>query len=260
MKLYTDPLYYDIAFSWDLESEIGFLKGVFAEHVPFPVERLLEPACGTGRFLRALPAHGIAATGYDLLPEMVAFASGRIAEAGFEAEARAVLGDMRTARFEPCFDAALNSVNSFCYLLEDEDVESHLLATAASLKPGAVYVVHFSMAYEGELPSDLSTWTMGRDGVVVTTSWSIETEDAESGRSVHVSKQEITEGGETRTVIDRHELRVWTDETFRAMVERTGAFRLAGVRGDGFDYDRVPLDRRITGEMGNHYFILQRQA
>ena len=65
-KLYALPEVYDIAFSWDLSEEIGFFKQVFEEHVPFPIQHILEPACGTGRFLRILPAHGFQVTGYDV--------------------------------------------------------------------------------------------------------------------------------------------------------------------------------------------------
>ena len=54
-KLYDLPHIYDIAFSWDLSEEIDFFKLVFETHVDFPVAHILEPACGTGRFLRTLP-------------------------------------------------------------------------------------------------------------------------------------------------------------------------------------------------------------
>jgi SAM-dependent methyltransferase len=258
MEVYDRPLYYDIAFSWDLESEIGFLKEVFEEFVPFPVERVLEPACGSGRFLRALPAHGFHATGYDLNPEMVAFAGDSIARAGVADLAQAVPGDMRSARFDPPFDAALNSVNSFCYLLSDDDVSKHLAAMADSLKPGAVYLLHFSTALPSEEPGEVGTWEMERDGVRVVTHWSIESEDASAGVGVHLSRLEVDERGEREVLEDRHRLRAWTDESFRETVGSTGVFQLVGIRGDGYDYDRVPLETRITGEMGNHYFILQR--
>ena len=56
-KHYDLPEIYDVAFSWDLSEETGFFKRVFETHVPFPVRHILEPSCGTGRFLRTLPAH-----------------------------------------------------------------------------------------------------------------------------------------------------------------------------------------------------------
>jgi len=259
MEIYESPLYYDIAFSWDLMSEIDFLKEVFAEHVPFPVERILEPACGTGRFLRALPAAGYSVVGYDNSPQMVAFSRESVARAGLGRKAQALPGDMRSARFDPPFDAALNSINSFCYLIDDADVEAHLRATADSLRAGAVYVVHFSMALETESPGEVSTWEMERDGVQVVTNWSIKEEDRDRMIGTHRSRMEVDERGDRFVIEDLHDMRLWTDETFRRMIDTAGAFSLVEIRGDGYDYDRVPLDRRITGEMGNHYFVLQRR-
>ena len=73
-KLYDLPQIYDIAFSWDNAQEISFFKTVYETHVPFPVKQILEPACGLGRFLRALPALGFKVTGYDNNPAMVHYA------------------------------------------------------------------------------------------------------------------------------------------------------------------------------------------
>ncbi len=82
--LYRLPLYYDIAFSWDLEPEIDVFERIFERHVPGRVERVLEPACGTGRFLRALPRRGYRVTGYDAEPAMVDYARRSVREAGVD--------------------------------------------------------------------------------------------------------------------------------------------------------------------------------
>jgi len=52
-KLYDLPKYYDVAFSWDISQEIELFRELFMNHVPFGVKKILEPACGTGRFLVA---------------------------------------------------------------------------------------------------------------------------------------------------------------------------------------------------------------
>ena len=80
--LYDLPEYYDVAFSWDLSSEIEFFGQLFAAHVPFEVKRILEPACGTGRFLVALPGRGYRVRGYDVNPRAVAYARRKIAASG----------------------------------------------------------------------------------------------------------------------------------------------------------------------------------
>ena len=78
-ELYNHPEIYDIAFSWNLSEEIRFFKRVFETHVPFSVKHILEPACGTGRMLRALAGAGFRVTGYDDNPAMMQYAKASIA-------------------------------------------------------------------------------------------------------------------------------------------------------------------------------------
>ena len=64
-KLYNRPKYYDIAFSCNTVSEIKLFRKIFKRNVPFQVRSILEPACGSGRFLARLPEYGYHITGYD---------------------------------------------------------------------------------------------------------------------------------------------------------------------------------------------------
>jgi SAM-dependent methyltransferase len=255
-ELYRLPLYYDIAFSWDLTEEIQFFGRVFRAHVPFKVERILEPACGTGRFLVALPRHGYSVTGYDRNPDMLEFARKRLTSVGDPRVATTIEADMETARFERRFDAALNSINSLGYLHTDEAIVTHLRNIGESLRPGGVYVVHIACAGEGERegPSG-GTWEMERDGVTIRTTWDIEREDNDAKLSHQICEMEIDDHGEKRMLIDRHVLRLWFYDDIKELVRRSGALELAAVYGERFD--PIPLDTEITGEMGNLYYILR---
>lgn len=253
--LYSHPLYYDIAFTWDLSPEIAFFGRVFERHVPFPVGRMLEPCCGTGRFLVALPRHGYSVTGYDMNPEMLDYARRRIADVGDPLRARAIWGDMRTARFEREFDAALNSVNSLGYLLSDDEIVTHFSNTGASLRPGGVYIVHISCAWDGEPARDRNRWEMERDGVRVRTRWMIEKEDHEAGLSHQLWTMSIDDGGRCVELQGREALRLWTYDGLRALVESSGALTLAALYSE--DFKPLPLDTRVSGEMGNLYYVLK---
>ncbi len=256
-ELYNLPLYYDVAFSWDLEPEIEFFSRLFREHVPFPVERILEPACGTGRFLVTLPRHGYRMTGYDTSPVMLDHARQRVAEAGTSGDVTLVRAEMETAVFPREFDAALNSINSLGYLLEDDDIVSHFRLTGEALKPGGIYIVHISCAWDGPLHKEGSIWEMERDGVRVKTTWAIESEDRAMRLSHQLCTMEIDDRGEKRVLIDRHRLRLWVYEEFRELVERSGSLELAAIYAEGERHESVPLDAHINGEMGNLYYILR---
>ena len=256
-ELYNLPLYYDIAFSWDIEPEIEFFGQLFREHVPFPVERMLEPACGAGRFLVALPRHGYRVTGYDTSQAMLDYARQRVAEVGTPDAVTLVRAEMESAVFPREFDAALNSINSLGYLLDDDCVVSHFRLTGEALKPGGIYIVHISCAWDGPPDNGRNIWEVERDGVRVKTTWTVESENRETRRSHQLCTMEIDDRGEKRVLIDRHEMRLWVYEEFRELIQRSGTLELAAIYAEGKGRKRVPLDSHINGEMGNLYYILR---
>lgn len=256
-ELYQLPLYYDIAFSWDIEPEIEFFKTLFRDHVPFPVENILEPCCGSGRFLVAMPPHGYRMTGYDISQKMLDYARGRVEEAGLSGSVELLRAEMQTARFERRFDAALNSINSLGHLLEDDDIVSHFRLTGEALKPGGIYIIHISCAYDEPLTGEGSIWEMEREGVKVKTTWRAESEDRDTRRSHQVSTLEIDDHGEKQVLIDRHDLRLWIFEELKEQIERSGTLVLDAVYNESRKHERIPLDSHINGEMGNLYYILK---
>ena len=253
--LYDHPEYYDVAFTWDLGSEIEFFGKVFSECVPFPVRRILEPCCGTGRFLLALPRHGYSVTGYDRSPEMLEYARGRVADLGDPVAARAIEGDMLTTRFEREYDAALNSINSIGYLLSDEDIVTHLRNMGASLRRGGVYVVHIACEWEREPDLEHNSWTMERDGLKVTTTWVIEKDDPVARLSHQLCTMDIDDNGVTSKHTFRETLRLWKHEELKELVARSGGLEYAALYSESFE--PLPADTRVTGEMGNLYHILK---
>jgi SAM-dependent methyltransferase len=251
-ELYKSPEIYDVAFGWDLELELDFLESCWSVHVPGPVKRILEPACGTGRLLEALAKRGYDVAGYDLSAEMVSFASKRLGPLG----GRAYRGDMTSFRPPGRFDAALNLVNSIGYLLTDEDFLAHLDRMAEALRPGGVYVVQFN--YAGE-PPELSTfgpWGNRRGDLSTTITWSVLREDLKHRRSYHHAKITARRGKERIVVEEDHVLRLWTQEDVDRLVERS-PMDLVAVYHDR--YDPFPMDLERTGEYGNLYHVLQRK-
>jgi SAM-dependent methyltransferase len=254
-ELYSLPLYYDIAFTWDLSPELDFFERLYERHVPFDVQRILEPACGTGRFLRVFPTRGYVITGYDRSPDMLAFACERIAEAGLGEMAEAVRGEMTGARYDREFDMALNSINSLGYLLTDEEIVSHFRLTGEALRRGGIYVVHIACALDCEPDPAGDTWTMERDGISVTTTWGVVREDRDTRLSHQLCRMEICDHGRAVTLVEPHVLRLWFYEEFRDLVARSGTLELKAIYSEKFD--EIPLDSHITGEMGNLYYVLK---
>ncbi len=252
--LYSLPLYYDIAFSWNLEPELDVFEGIFERHVPGSVHRILEPACGTGRFLIALPERGYRVTGYDSCPLMVEYARSRMEEAAVT-RADVIEADMVYAPIVPDgYDAALNSINSLGYLLTDREIVAHFRRSGMTLRPGGIYIAHLSCAHEGPLPPG-DTWEFERDGVRVRTTWSVFKEQLSSRRSFQACEMVVDDRGQTVRLWESHVLRLWTPEDIERLAARSGVLELDAVYTERFE--EVPAGTRITGEMGNLYFILK---
>ena len=254
-RLYDLPEVYDIAISWDLSQEIGFFKRVFEGRVPFPVRHILEPACGVGRFLRTLPAHGFQITGYDINPTMLRYAQASIAAAGYKGSVQTLLANMVSADIPGEFDAAFISIKSIGHIHSDDDVVSHMKATGSSLREGGIYIVHLNFAHEGKLPGG-DYWTMECGGISVKTRWRILSEDRESKLSHQIGSFEVERSGRIERFDDRHTLRLWLFSDLEGLVRRSGRFEIAATYGE--EFEELNDMEHMTGELGNVYVILKK--
>ena len=250
--LYDSPEIYDVAFGWDLGMEMDFVESCLRKHVSDPVRRILEPACGTGRVLAALAERGYEVAGYDLNPEMVAFATARLARLG----GKVMRGDMGTFRPPGRYEAAINLVNSIGYLLEDNAVSSHLECVAGALEAGGVYLVQLSYGGEPAEQAAFGPWSNGRAGLETTLTWRVAREDPAARRSYQECRIVARRGNERRVLEESHVLRYWTQEDFDRIVERS-PFELAGLYFDRFE--EHPLETPRTGSDGNLYHVLRRR-
>jgi SAM-dependent methyltransferase len=252
LSLYASPEIYDVAFGWNLSLELDFVDSCLRTHAGDAVVRVLEPACGTGRILAALAARGYEVLGYDRSPEMVAFATAKIARVG----GRVMRGDMATFRPPGTFDAAINLVNSMGYLLEDEAVASHLERVGEAVRPGGVYLVQLS--YGGEPPeqSSFGPWPNARAGLRTELTWRVVREDPVSRRSYQECRITARHGEDVRVIEEEHVLRYWTQQDFDRIVDGS-EFELTAVYFDRFE--EKPLDEARTGLDGNLYHVLRRK-
>ena len=193
---YTDPRVYDVLHAPETPGEVRLLRRVAAKlgcDGAAPV--WLEPACGSGRLLRAAARHGVRGYGFDISAPMIAYArecaakvggkagpkkkagakagaAGAVAKApkffvadmrGFEAAAEAELG-----KALPKADMAFNLINTIRHLGDDRAMLDHFVAVARVLKPGAAYVVGISLCSYGNEFETEDVWTGSRGGLRVT--------------------------------------------------------------------------------------------
>ena len=128
------------------DADLPFLETAFGT----PNGRILDVACGAGRHSIPLARRGYEVTGVDRSASFLDEADRRAAEEQLPIEWHR--GDMRELPWRCCFDGALCFGNSFGYCDRD-GTRAFVRSLAASLKPGAAFVLETGAAAESLLPS-----------------------------------------------------------------------------------------------------------
>ncbi len=255
--LYNFPEYYDIAFSRDLSKDVVFLIKCFWKYAAIEVKNLLEPACGSGIFLAEFPKYGFNIIGYDLSQEMVIYANEKIKKSGFSNKAKAILGDMRYIKFNQNFDAAIVTINSIGYLTSEEEILNHFRNTAQSINKGGLYILEIACACEdikNETKSD-EVWFAERNGIKIESKWYPYKYDFQDKMRYILFSMKVQHNGQFFEYEEEHTLRLWFFNDIKRLVQKAG-FEIKAIYNQ--DYDLIPLNSNITGELGALYYVLMK--
>ncbi|RMH14920.1 MAG: class I SAM-dependent methyltransferase [Planctomycetota bacterium] len=243
--LYADPVIYDILHAPDTDEEVDWLIQV--EQAWSPAQRVprcwLEPACGSGRYLRALRARGIDSVGFDLSDAMIAYARRRAQRLKHRTSEQLFVASMTdfAARVERPITFAFNLINTIRHLESDEAVLEHFEQIASVLAPGARYCVGLSTSLYGfEQPSE-DVWSGSRGACSVTQV--VQYVPPERGRREqvysHLTIRRPT-GEEHRE--SSYTLRTYSRDEWLELIERS-CLKLAAT----LDFDAKQIDPPVLG-------------
>lgn len=164
---------YDLAFSWDTESDARWLL----ERLGRSSRSLLEPGCGSGRLFPALARRGVSLVGVDRSETMLDRARRRMQAEGLPAP-ELVCADMAEFHLGRRVDGAYCPVGTLGYLAAVERTASHLRCVAEHLEPGARYLVQNDLCdlrdHRITPPDKHSQWEFeGPDGPMRCTCFSV---------------------------------------------------------------------------------------
>jgi SAM-dependent methyltransferase len=236
---------YDILCSWDPGQERDFVLGASERFGVGPARRILEPFCGSGRMLRAMPGFAV---GLDRNPHMVRYARSRGSRV-FRADAA------RFAVREAGFDLAFCLIDSFRHLPSEEAARGHLACVARALRPGGVYVLGFDVT--GDLDGDVSNdaWAAERHGVRVEGDVRCLGDRAGRVETMRV-RIDVRRGGRRERIEDFQPMRVYARVDVEALLDAVGAFEIAGAFDRHYDLRR-PVD--WDGLPGSVVLVLRRR-
>jgi len=241
--VYRYPQYYAIGYRWSTEAECNFIEACLKTHGPSGANRLLDIGCGAGRHLLALARRGYELTGIDLSPEMIDFVQDQARQEHLSVTA--AVGDLRHLTVTGTFDAAYCFMDTFRFLLTNDEILAHLRAVADRLTPGGLYLTDFWVPSRwDQIGNEIHQWEQTEGGTTVRVFYLQHPESADPVTQTFEDELvfEVTENGESKTIRGgRTRTRLLMPQEFRALVNASGAFETAGTFGD-FDLSR-PFER-----------------
>jgi len=220
-------------------------------------QRWLEPACGTGRYVRLIAARGRRVTGFDASPAMVAYARDTLRRRRLSGRAEVYVADLAdfAGRLPPgardrSFDFAYIPDNSIRHLDGDRAVLAHFGQVARALRPGGAYAVGLSLSRYGEEPPDEDVWTgtRGRCRVRQIINYLPPDGDGPGARRERVIVHLVIERPRGPEHVDAaYDLRRWDERQWDALVRRSDLRRVASLDAGGRPLDgrRVPYQWEI---------------
>ena len=252
---YDYPRYYDIAFRSETRLEADFFEAAFRKYCRFPVRRLLEPACGTGRLVAEMAARGYRMTGFDLSEPSLDYLRRRLSKKGFRA--RVFSADMADFRLAEPVDAAYCTFDSFRHLLTEQSARAHLQSVADSLRPGGIYILGFHL-----LPPDASEecterWTERQGRTQVTATLRVlATDRRRRVETLRINLLARAGSNEVR-LRDDFRFRMYTAAQFRRLLAKVPGLKLLDVYDFWYEIDQ-PL--KLDNELSDAVFILRKPA
>lgn len=257
--LYAMPMVYDMLHARGTAAEVDGLERIAARFSRSRARRLtwLEPACGTGRYLRVLAGRGARAIGFDGSEAMIAYARRRVAGQPRQCRPRLVVAEMeRCGSLLPAgsVDIAFNLINTIRHLPTDAALRAHLSGMRRLLRAGGVYLVGLSLtAYGLEGPSE-DVWraVRGRCRVRQVVQYVPPTSRRQRDEQVY-SVVEIRRGrSQPELICSRYALRCYDRAQWEEQVARAGLGVLGVVDEAGRDVPAV--------EPGYVIYVLGRAA
>lgn len=249
--VYRHPKYYAIGYRWNTEAECEFIQACVKTHGPSGAKRLLDIGCGAGRHLLEMAKRGYDMTGVDLGPEMIDFVQDAARQE--QLSVTAAVGDLRQLTVSGTFDAAYCFMDTFRFLLTNDEILAHLRAVAERLVPGGLYLTDFWVPSRwDQVGNEIHQWEQTESGTTVRVFYLQHPESADPVAQTFEDELvfEVVEDGQTQTIRGgRTRTRLLMPQEFRALVTASGAFETVGAFGD-FDlaqpFDRETLSWRMV--------------
>ncbi len=251
---YDHPEYYDLALCDETHQEAAFIEAACRKFCDFPVCRLVEPACGSGRLVVEMAARGYHVTGLDRNEKALAFLRKRLKRRKFQAEV--LLADMTGFTLSQPADAAFCLLNSFRHLLTEAAARRHLETVAKNLRPGGIYILGLHLVPLDAFENAIERWRTSQGKTRVSTDLRVTAFDRRRRIERLQVSLRVSRGEKLWRLRGKFDLRLYTAAQFRRLLASVPAFELLEVYDFWYEIDEP---QRLDDEISDTVVVLRRR-
>lgn len=253
--VYSFPRYYDLVYGSDWRAEYRFLCAAFEKYARGRVQRVFEPACGTGRLLYRLGKAGYQVSGLDLNPKAVDYCNRRLVRHGLPASVW--VGDMTDFRVPRRVDVAFNMINSFRHLTAGTSAQKHLACVADALRPGGLYVLGLHLTPTRGKPITEECWSARRGHLAVNTRMYLIHRNRRQRQERYRIHYDVYTPTRQMRLIDEVLFRTYTWPQLRQLLKKVPALEIAALHDFTYDIE-VPVE--IDARTEDVVFVLRKRG
>jgi SAM-dependent methyltransferase len=250
---YDHPEIYDFSLRDETPLEAAFVEAACRKYCDFPVRRLLEPACGSGRLVAEMAARGYEVAGLDLNAKALAYLRKRLTRRKLNADV--YHADMTDFSLPRPVDAAVCMVNSFRHLLSEEAARRHLECVAANLRPGGIYILGLHLVPPDAAEESIERWRTREGRTQVSTDLRVVAVDHRRRLETLQVSLRVRRGERQWRFRGRFDLRLYNATQMRALLDSVPAFELCDVFDFWYEID-YPLE--LDDEISDTVLVLRK--
>lgn len=228
MKVYSKPLYYEIAFDFvDIKKQIRLFESFIEKYSSIPVKRFLDIGCGPSKQLIELSEQGYQSVGLDLSAEMLKYLKGIAKVKGLDIETVKV--NFVDFKLSKKVDFACMLMGTISYIDSNDTFTKHLNSVAYNLNKGGLYLIE-NIIIDWSSPKMFKpqTWSIKQDGITVKTTYKIYPKDTLKQTVTTQLNLDINDNGKKITLPSSYTSKIIFPEEMKELVKNQGQFELVG--------------------------------
>jgi len=224
-KLYDNPKYYEIAFSFrDIVSEVDIFEECFERFSLIPVRSTLELSCGPSPHMEELVKRGYEYTGLDLSEPMLNYGKQKACNIGGEVNLlKANMVDFSLAGRVDFVFITLGSL----YVKNSNELISHFQCVEKVLKNGGLYLLDWCIRFDA-LSNMRDSWQIEKNGVTIKTTVSREFVNLVEQTFEENILLEVDDNGRRQTFQQSEIRRAIYPQEFLCLINRLEHFEFVG--------------------------------